>query len=84
MWNRMFARVNDVSSLAHRARVFAPAAQEAAPVSLASTPVEPDVTRDLYERAECIVESGCFDEADAAAMRHVLARSRDADAPSFF
>lgn len=88
MWRRRSANVNEVSSLAHRIRVSAPATKtEARTVPSAAVlpvSVEPDVTRDLYQRVECIVEASSFSPADEAAMRHVLARSKDAEAPSFF
>lgn len=86
MWRSMSARFNAVSSLAHRARVFAPAAVEgsATPTAAESPAIEPDVTRDLFERAARLVETGCFDKDDADAILHVLERADDAEAPSFF
>lgn len=89
MLSRMFARVPSMSTFAHDViRAFAPAVRKTPPTSEAAVMLEPDVTRDLFERTERLLESGKLDDGDSAAIRAILDSSRAAaesgEVPSFF
>ena len=75
-----------MASLAHPVRASELAERTSTPKEDSAVALEPNITRDLAERAERMADSGCLAQDDADAIRQVLGFSRENpdDVPSFY